>query len=75
MNCFIAFCHTPAEQFKRCITLDLAPAGLFSILKFDIGAYSRGAYSRGRGLLKCFIVYMEAKQKRYIVLGVLIILG
>ena len=35
--------------------LNLAPGGLLSILKFDMGAYSKGGeYSRGGSLLKRF---------------------
>ena len=55
--------------------LDLAPAGLLSILKFDMGAYSRGAYSRGVGLLKRFILYIGAYSKPCVSLHAIINLG
>ena len=42
--------------FKRLIleVLDLAPVGLLSILKFDMGAYSRECLFEGRGLIEKF---------------------
>ena len=47
--------------------LNLAPGGLLSILKFDMGAYSKGGgIFEGRELTKEVLLYMVAYSKRHV---------
>ena len=61
--------------FRLHVNPRFSPGGLLSILKIDMGAYSRGSLFEGGGLLKRFVLYMGAYSKPRVFLHAIIILG